>query len=348
MNQALAFQSSVFQIRKAERRKAKLRLALSGPSGSGKTLSALLIAYGITGDWTKIGLIDTENGRGELYVGLQKAGMQIGEYLYGRLLPPYSPDRYIQAMQAMDEAGAEVIIIDSLSHAWSGEGGVLDIQGQLASRGGNSFDAWRKASPLHSKLVDALILSQRHIIATLRTKQEYVVEKVGDQTKVRKVGLAPVQRDGLEYEFTLVLDLAMDHSAEASKDNTDMFDGKLFKPTVATGQALLQWLEIDTVPDGKPQPATGGGRLQEMQQTAAGFGDHLEANSQSEETGEHFPPSPNPVEPTEGQVAAMHHAWDALGVPIGKREAFLRKKRPWAEWEDAIKTLDEKMAAAQA
>ena len=253
MGQALAFQGSGFQIRKAERRKAKLRLALSGPSGSGKTLSALLIAHGITGDWAKIGLIDTENGRGELYAQSVKAGVRIGEYLYGRLLPPYSPDRYIAAIKAMEDAGAEVIIVDSLSHAWAGEGGVLDIQGQIADRTGNSFGAWRKASPLHNQLVDAMILSNRHIIATLRAKTEYVIEQNGKETKVRKVGLAPVQRDGLEYEFTVALDLAHNHTAEASKDNTDLFDGKIFTPTVATGQALLEWLETGT---GETPPET--------------------------------------------------------------------------------------------
>jgi len=226
-------------IRKAERRKARLRLGISAPSGAGKTYSSLLIAYGITGDWSKVGLIDTENGSGDLYAHL-------GEYMILPLEAPFSPDRYIEAIKAFEDAGVDVIIIDSLSHAWAGEGGGLDIQAAItaASRSGNSWSAWREVTPKHNALVNAMLQSKCHIIATMRTKTEYVVEEDEKGKKApKKVGLAPIQRDGMEYEFTVMLDLSPNHIASASKDRTGLFDGQYFKPDIETGKMLAKWLE---------------------------------------------------------------------------------------------------------
>lgn len=226
-------------IRKAERKKSKLRLGISAPSGAGKTYSSLLIAYGITGDWSKVGLIDTENGSGDLYAHL-------GEYMVLPLEAPFSPDRYIEAIKAFEDAGVDAIIIDSLSHAWAGEGGVLDIQATItaASRSGNSWSAWREVTPKHNALVNAMLQSKCHIIATMRTKTEYVVEEDEKGKKApKKVGLAPIQRDGMEYEFTVMLDLSPNHIASASKDRTGLFDGQHFKPDIETGKMLAKWLE---------------------------------------------------------------------------------------------------------
>jgi len=231
-------------IRKAERKKAKLRLGISAPSGAGKTYSSLLIAYGITGDWSKVGLIDTENGSGDLYAHL-------GEYLVLTLEAPYTPDRYIEAIKAFEDAGVDVIIIDSLSHAWAGEGGVLDIQAAItaASKSGNSWSAWREVTPKHNALVNTILQSKCHIIATMRAKTEYVQEKNEQgKTEIRKVGLAPIQRDGMEYEFTIMLDLSLNHIATASKDRTGLFDGQYFKPGIDTGKKLLEWLESGVEP----------------------------------------------------------------------------------------------------
>jgi RecA-superfamily ATPases implicated in signal transduction len=237
------------QIRKAERRKAKARVGLVGPSGSGKTLSALLIAYGIAGDWEKIGMIDTEQHSGDLYANTTKAGVHIGEFLKVDLEPPYTPDKYIEAIKAFEDYGVEVIIIDSLSHAWAGEGGLLDLHGKVAAKVGNSFTAWRDVTPKHNQLVDAMLKSKCHIIATMRAKQEYVVDKdEKGKTTVRKVGLAPIQRDGMEYEFTTVFDLSHDHTASASKDRSGLFDGQYFTPTVETGKVLKSWLESGAEP----------------------------------------------------------------------------------------------------
>lgn len=222
-------------IRKAERRKAKLRLAIIGPTGSGKTYSALQLAFGLGG---KVGMIDTENGSGDLYAN-------VGDYDIITLEAPYTVQKYREAIRAFEDEGYETIIIDSLTHAWSGEGGLLDKSSQLEKSGKakNSFAAWREITPEHNKLIEEMLGSPCHIIGTMRVKTEYVLE-ANDKGKMvpRKVGLAPVQRDGLEYEFTLVLDVDASHVASASKDRTGLFDGWYDKITPETGNRLLDWL----------------------------------------------------------------------------------------------------------
>jgi hypothetical protein len=227
------------QIRKAERKKAKLRLGIAAPSGAGKTYSALLMAFGLGG---KIGLIDTEHGSGDLYAHL-------GEYDVIGIEAPYTVAKYTQAIKAFEDAGYNTIIIDSLSHAWAGDGGLLDKQGKMADRGTNSFAAWRTITPEHNNLVDAMLRSPAHIIATMRAKQEYVLE-TNDKGKQqpKKVGMAPVQREGMEYEFTVMLDVDMQHIASASKDRTGLFDGQFFKISKETGKKLLEWLETGVAP----------------------------------------------------------------------------------------------------
>jgi hypothetical protein len=219
-------------IRKAERKKAKLRLGISGTSGSGKTWSALEIAKGMGG---KIGMIDTEAGRGELY------GNDF-DYDIIRLDAPYSPDRYIEAMKAFEKAGYDILIIDSLSHAWVGEGGVLSI---VDRAGSDKFTSgWKTATPMQNALVDALITSKMHIITTLRVKTEYIIEMNSKgKNAPKKVGMAPVQRDGLEYEFTVFMDMNGDgHIAHVTKDNTKMFDQQYIKPSADMGAKLMEWL----------------------------------------------------------------------------------------------------------
>ena len=221
-------------FRKAERRQAKLRLGLIGPSGSGKTYGALLIAQGLGG---KIALIDTENGSGELYADL------LG-YDVCQIAPEFTPDKYIAAIHEAERAGYDVIIIDSLSHAWSGEGGVLEMVDRLKGRG-NDFAAWRNVTPKHNALVNAMLQSPCHIIATMRAKTAYEMEK-DERGKVKpvKIGLAPVQREGMDYEFTVVLEIDQQkHMAEATKDRTSLFDGDIFKISPETGKKLKTWLE---------------------------------------------------------------------------------------------------------
>lgn len=227
------------EIRKAERKKAKLRLGIAAPSGAGKTYGALQLAFGLGG---KVGLIDTEHGSGDLYAHL-------GDYDIISIEAPYLVSKYTQAIKAFEDAGYTTIIIDSLTHAWAGDGGLLDKQGNMADRGTNSFAAWRTITPEHNSLVDAMLKSPCHIIATMRAKQGYVLE-TNDKGKQqpKKVGLAPVQREGMEYEFTVMLDVDMNHIASASKDRTSLFDGQFFKLTPETGKTLLQWLETGKEP----------------------------------------------------------------------------------------------------
>jgi len=226
-------------FRKAERKKAKLRLGILGPAGSGKTYSALLIAQGLGG---RVALLDTEHGSGELY-------SQMMDYDVATLTPPFTPQRYIEIIHEAEKAGYNTLIIDSLSHAWSGEGGVLDMHDKASSATRNSFTAWREVTPHHNALVDAILQSPIHIIATMRTKTAYEVTTENGKTKVAKVGLAPVQREGMEYEFTVVFDLSLDgHVATATKDRTSLFDGRHFVPNIEIGKELLDWLESGVDP----------------------------------------------------------------------------------------------------
>jgi hypothetical protein len=241
-------------FRKAQRRKAKLRLAIDGPSGSGKTFSSLLIARGLADDWSKIAVIDTERGSGDLYTGAQIPGTadRIGEYLIVTMEPPYSPRAYCELVWAAEKEDVDVLIIDSLSHAWSGEGGALDMvdRAAKASRSQNSFAAWRDVTPHHNKLVDTLLSAPFHVIVTMRTKTAYELQENEKGKKVPvKIGLAPEQRSGVEYEFTTVLDLSVDgHVATAGKDRTTLFAGEPHIPGVGTGKRLREWLDAGVDP----------------------------------------------------------------------------------------------------
>ncbi|MGH8629037.1 MAG: ATP-binding protein, partial [Gammaproteobacteria bacterium] len=176
---------------RAERKKTKLRLAICGPSGSGKSYSALLIAQGLA-PGGKIALLDTEHGSGELYSAILS-------YDVAALNPPFTPERYIALIGEAEHAGYDALIIDSLSHAWAGEGGILDMHDKAtaASRSGNSFVAWREVTPQHNALVETMLSADLHVIATMRTKTAYdLVDDGNGKKKPIKVGLAPVQRDG--------------------------------------------------------------------------------------------------------------------------------------------------------
>lgn len=237
---------SMFQ--KATRKKAKLRLALIGPSGSGKTYSALELATGLGG---RIALIDTERGSGDLYAD---------RFVYDtlQLEPPFTPQKYIQAIQAAEAEGYSVVIIDSLSHAWAGEGGILDIHDNAtrSSRSSNGYMAWKDVTPQHERIINAILGSTLHVIGTIRTKTAYeVVEDERGKKTPKRIGLAPIQRQGMEYEFTCVLDLAVDsHVASASKDRTGLFDGQNFVITERTGEALLKWLDSGDEPAPRVDP----------------------------------------------------------------------------------------------
>lgn len=234
-------------FRAAQRAKSKLRLSIVAPSGAGKTYSALLIAFGLGG---KTVVIDSENGSADLYSGL-------GQYDVYTMQPPYEPEKLMTVIKAAEAEGYETVIIDSLSHYWSGEGGLLDRHSKI---GGNSYTAWAKVSPVQQRLVECMLSSKCHIIANMRAKQDYILNEKDGKKVPEKVGLAPVQRDQIEFEFSLVLTLNMDHIATASKDRTGLFDGKWFTPTIDTGRQLLAWLETGTDAPSAPAlpPAPAG------------------------------------------------------------------------------------------
>lgn len=233
------------QLQKATRKKVKLRLNLSAPSGAGKTYSSLLMAKGLVGDWTKIAVIDTENGSASLYEHL-------GPFNAIDLTPPFTPERYIQAIDTCIAAGMECIIIDSSTHEWSGAGGCLEANDKLAAAKyrGNTWSAWNETTPRHDAFVNKVLQCPVHVITCTRSKTDTVMT---DDKKVKKVGMKDIQRDGWEYELTVSLNIDRDtHTAIASKDRTELFDGKQpFVITEATGQMIREWCEkgVDLKPE---------------------------------------------------------------------------------------------------
>ena len=236
-------QSSVNPFKKASKSQSRLRLGLVGVSGSGKTFSALAIGSALAAHYDgRVALIDTEHGSASKYA--DRFSFDVLE------LVDFNPKNYIDAIKAASDY-YDVLIIDSLSHAWSGSGGVLEMVDNAAKRSqsNNSFTAWRDVTPLHNQLVEAIVGAPIHLIATMRSKTEYVLEKDDrGKTTPRKVGMAPVQRDGLEYEFDLVGDMDTNNTLIVSKSRIPALSGKVIaKPGAELGDTLFSWLT-----DGKP------------------------------------------------------------------------------------------------
>ena len=223
-------------FKKAVKSQAKLRMAITGPSGSGKTYTALTVATSMA---DRVALIDTERGSASKYADIF-SGFDVQE------LTEYNPRNYIEAIRAACASGYDVLVIDSLSHAWSGQGGVLELVDRAAKRSQsqNSFAAWRDVTPLHNQLVDTILGSPIHIIATMRSKTEYVLERdERGRTTPRKVGLAPVQRDGMEYEFDVVAEMDMDNNMIISKSRiVALTGGVVNRPDGQFGELLKAWL----------------------------------------------------------------------------------------------------------
>jgi hypothetical protein len=221
------------KLQQAQRSQVKLRIGLSGPSGYGKTYSALLLAYGITNYWSKIAVIDTENNSASLY-------SHIGEFNVLNLDEPYSPQRYIEAIKTCENSGMDVIIIDSISHEWSGKGGCLEMHEKFGGR----FQDWAKVTPQHNAFLDALLQSKCHILTSTRRKVDYSLDRdMNGRTKVRKHGTKEITREGYEYELTVNFELINDkHLVKASKDRTGLFmDKPEFIINQATGKKLKAW-----------------------------------------------------------------------------------------------------------
>lgn len=230
-------------FKKATKTKAKLRLALVGPSGSGKTYTALAIAQGLG---QPVAVVDTERASASKYADV---------FAFDTLeLETFSPQMYIDAIHAAGKAGYGVLVIDSLSHAWMGTGGALEQVDTIAkkSQSRSSFNAWREVTPLHNAMVDAILRAPMHVIVTMRAKTEYVLEKDDrGKTVPRKVGIQPVQRDGMEYEFDVVGDITEDHDFIVGKTRCPALADKVFKRAGADVASILTgWLT-----DGAEQPA---------------------------------------------------------------------------------------------
>lgn len=220
------------KLQQAERKQAKIKLGLQGPSGSGKTYSALLLAFGLINDWNKIAIIDTENHSADLYAHL-------GTYQVLALDKPFTPERYIEAIDVCEQAGMEAIIIDSISHEWEGTGGILETHGAML---GNSFTNWAKVTPRHNDFVQRILQSNSHIIASIRSKQEWVLSEKNGKMVPEKLGLKGVTREGLDYEFTIVFELDIKHQSTSTKDRTGLFmDKPSFMISSATGQRIATW-----------------------------------------------------------------------------------------------------------
>jgi nucleoside-triphosphatase THEP1 len=240
-------------FKRATKEQAKLRLALIGLAGSGKTYSALSIATHLVPNG-KIAVIDTERGSASLYAD---------RFAFDVLdLERHGPENYCDAIEAAEQAGYDVIVIDSLSHAWAGKDGALEQVDKVAKREGkaNNFTAWRDITPKHNRLVDTILSCKSHVIASMRSKMEYVLEKDEKTGKSapRKIGLAPIQRDGLDYEFTVCGDMNLNHELIVSKSRCsaigvgDIID----KPGEKFAGTLRQWLNSGAAPSPVTQPAT--------------------------------------------------------------------------------------------
>ena len=234
------------QITKAVRKGKKARVALAGPSGSGKTWTALTLARELVPDG-RILVIDTERGSASLYA--DRFEFEVLEWE-----PPYDP-REVGAQVLANATTYDVIILDSLTHFWQGEGGTLDIvDGAAARASGNKFAGWKTGTPAQNEMVDAMLAAPAHVIATMRSKMEYVQEKDAQgRTTIRKVGMQPIQREGIEYEFTLTADIDIEHRVTISKTRCDLLADKQFQPgrSAEMAKVLGEWL--DTAADAPAQ-----------------------------------------------------------------------------------------------
>lgn len=254
---------------KAVRKRAKARIGICGPAGSGKTMSALKLAFGIVGPGGRIAVLDTENESASLYAHL-------GDYDVDVIKPPFTVEKYINGIREAERLGYDLIIIDSLSHAWAGTGGILEfVDAKCESARGNKFAGWREATPRHNSLVDAMLQSPMHVIATMRSKTEYILVDDDKGKKIpKKVGMAPVQREGMDYEFSLVFDVDQErHIATSSKDRTEIFDGFFGKLTEEHGKSIREWLD-----SGEEQQKPAGqsfithDQVMELEQTISSVG----------------------------------------------------------------------------
>jgi len=250
------------RIVKAVREKTYMKLALTGPSGSGKTWAAIGLAKGLSDDG-RVVVIDSENNSASFYSGTTDEPGQ-WDFDVIPLKAPFTPQSYMAAVEAAVEAGYSIVVIDSLTHEWAASGGILDEKAAKDMKGGNSYTNWNGIKQTHNAFIESLLQAPIHIIATLRSKTDYVLEtttnKYGKEVQApRKVGMAPISSEGIDYEFSIVFDIdRATHMAVASKDRTAMFGNKAMLLTPQIGKQLKAWLEggsaSNSVSGQKPAP----------------------------------------------------------------------------------------------
>jgi hypothetical protein len=222
---------SIFKI--AERKRIPLKFSISGLAGSGKTMSAIKLAKGLVkGDMGKVIFADTENSSAQLYA-------ELGPFRHANINKPYEPEKFVKFIELAQQAGAEVIIIDSASHEWNGEGGCLDIHSKL----GGKFQDWAHVTPRHNKFIEAIKQAKCHVILTFRQKEDAALLNENGKVKVVKAGLKDETREGMAYEMSIAFDVNKEHLATTSKDRTGLFmDRTPFVISEETGTEILNWL----------------------------------------------------------------------------------------------------------
>lgn len=329
-------------FKKAERKNLKLRMALNGPSGSGKTYTGLRFAFALA-DGGKVGVIDTE------YKSASKECDKIVDDRRWQFdvceLTHFSPSNYTQAIDAAVRGGISVLLIDSLSHAWEGKGGALDLKDKKAAETGNSFTAWKEVTPMHRAMVEAILAAPIHVIATMRTKTEYVMEQDSRGKSIpRKVGMAPIQRAGMEYEFDIVADLDIAHTLSISKTRCSAVDGK--RVTLPDGgfmDPIIEWLGegkavvgISPSPEFKPAGSTTTHLVIDPADTDGGSHDKSSARSSE-------PCSPDQVGKIKKLAAELKMPTPALVRVIKKRGAAKLAQLSIGQADDIIGGLTAKL-----
>lgn len=235
-----------FTFQKATKKQAKARVAISGPAGSGKTFTALTLA---TSMCQRVAVIDTEHGSASKYA--DRFDFDVLE------LDDFHPNNYIQAIQAAEAAGYDGLVIDSISHEWSGKNGCLELVEMYAKRnkGGNKFAAWADVTPLHNAFIEAIHSARMHVFATMRAKMDYIqTEDNRGKTIIQKVGMAPITREGVEYEFDIVGEMDLEHNLVITKSRCLALADKVFhKPGKELADAIKAWLS-----DGAPESVQHG------------------------------------------------------------------------------------------
>lgn len=326
-----------FKVTRAKRKRSKLRLALIGPSGAGKTYTGLRVARGLAGPTGRILVIDTEHGSASLYADMPECA---GEFDVIEL-DTFSPQTYTEALEFAARQSYDVVFIDSLSHAWVGKDGALE-QVDAASRRAreNKFAGWRDVTPVHNRMIDTIISAPFHLIASMRSKMEYVQEKDPQtgKTVIRKVGLQPVQRDGMEYEFTVVGDLDESHNLIISKSRCSALADKVFhRPNGEVSRALLEWLD-GAEPEGAPAPAPNADHVIEKKRLYAELGKVIAELGITKEQAATWV-SQN----FQGQAVKDLDIFDLRAVEPGLRKAFMKQAElePPAIDEPPVEQQDE-------